>query len=147
MSMDRVRRRVQQGWSLLEVLITLVVVAVGLLGNATLLSLTLSHNHSAHMRSLATLLSYDIIDCMRANKRAATDRSEYNIALDSWPFSAGGSQANGDLTYWKEQLRDLLPSGQGSVTVDNQGGTTVVIRWTDDRDGANPQSLTVQSDI
>lgn len=144
MSMDRVRRRVQQGWSLLEVLITLVVVAVGLLGNATLLSLTLSHNHSGHMRSLATLLSYDIIDCMRANRRAATD-GDYNIALGS--SSPSGSQAKLDLIYWKDQLEKLLPSGDGSVTVDNQGGTTVVIRWTDDRDGANPQSLTVQSDI
>lgn len=144
MSMDRVRRRVQQGWSLLEVLITLVVVAVGLLGNATLLSLTLSHNHSAHMRSLATLLSYDIIDCMRANRPAAT-AGNYNIALGSSPSS--GSQANRDLGYWKTQLAALLPSGDGSVTVDNQGGTTVVIRWNDDRDGANPQSLTVQSNI
>lgn len=60
-----------RGVSLLEVLIAVVVLAVGLLGIARLQTQTLKLNHSAAQRSHAVMLAYSIMDAMRANRAAA----------------------------------------------------------------------------
>ncbi len=133
----------QNGVTLIEVLITMVVIALGLLGHAKLITSTLSHNNSAYMRSLATLLTYDVVECMLGN-RAVAINGGYNIAFGGNP--TGGSVAGDDLVYWKTQLAGSLPAGDGSVTVDAQGNATIVVRWDDNRDG-NLVSLTTQTRI
>lgn len=57
----------QSGVSLLEVLISIVVLTVGLLGTAHMQTTGLVNNQRAYQRSQATLLAYDIADRMRAN--------------------------------------------------------------------------------
>jgi type IV pilus assembly protein PilV len=121
----------QKGITMIEVLVTMLVIALGLLGQAALLTATLSNNNSAYMRSLATMLAYDVVECMRANRTAAINGS-YSIALGS-PAS-GGSVAGDDLVNWKNQLSAVLPSGDGSVTVDAAGNATIVIRWDERKD-------------
>ena len=61
----------QRGFTLLEVLIAVMLLAVGLLGLAGLQAVSLRNNHSAYLRSQATMLTYDIIDSMRTNRSAA----------------------------------------------------------------------------
>ena len=134
---------VAKGVTLVEVLVTMVLIALGFLGHAKLLTTTISHNNSAYMRSLATMLAYEVVECMRAN-RAAAINSDYNIALGNAP--GGGTVAGYDVAYWKARIAESLPAGDGSVTVDLQGNATIVIRWDDNRDG-NPISLTTQTGI
>ena len=55
------------GFTLIEVLIAMLVLAVGLLGLAGLQATSLRNNQSAYNRSQATQLAYDIADRMRAN--------------------------------------------------------------------------------
>ena len=55
------------GFTLIEVLIAMLVLAVGLLGLAGLQATSLKNNQSAYNRSQATQLAYDIADRMRSN--------------------------------------------------------------------------------
>lgn len=60
----------QQGFTLLEVLITIIILSVGMLGVANLQMLGLNYNNNAYHRSQAVQLAYDIIDRMRLNPTA-----------------------------------------------------------------------------
>jgi len=55
------------GFTLIEVLIAMLVLAVGLLGLAGLQAVSLRNNLSAYNRTQATQLAYDMADRMRAN--------------------------------------------------------------------------------
>jgi len=57
----------QRGFTLIEVLVTIVVVSIGLLGLAGLQISGLRANTSSEARSKATLLANDIVERMRAN--------------------------------------------------------------------------------
>ncbi len=63
-----------RGFTLIEVLITLVVFAIGLLTVAGLQAVSKKANYDALQRTTATLLAHDIIERMRAN---ATQLDEY----------------------------------------------------------------------
>ena len=55
----------QQGIGLIEVLVTVLILATSLLAMAALQSRSLQHNHSAFLRSQANIIAYDIIDRIR----------------------------------------------------------------------------------
>lgn len=122
----------QAGATMIEVLVSLLVVALGLLGFGALLVKSQQSNHAAYARSQATMLAYDIAERMRANRPAAL-AGEYSIAVGS--AAAGSGMAATDLTDWKANLAQSLTGGDGSVSVDLQGNVTVVVRWLDKRDG------------
>src|SRR5690606_3184429 len=63
----RAARR-ENGFTLIEVLVTVIVLAIGLLGLAALQFSGLRYTHSAYQRSQATILTNDIIDRMRVNR-------------------------------------------------------------------------------
>jgi len=135
-------RAAQQGITLIEVLVTMVVIALGLLGHARLLTTTINHSNSAYLRSVATMLAYDITECMRANRPVAL-AGNYATEFDGSP--TGGTAAGNDLVYWKNQLSTLLPAGEGRVAVNGQRAT-IQIRWKDARDGTSFQFDT-QTDL
>lgn len=125
-------RRSQRGFSMIEVLISLLVLSIGLLGLASLQVVGLQNNQSAYLRSQASILGADIVDSMRADRLAAT-RGNYNHASFDNPPSGGSSRAAEDLAAWWNNVNTLLPDGGGTVSVDENGNTTVRIRWLDDR--------------
>ena len=123
-------RRPEAGVSLLEVLITLVILTIGLLGLAGLQTVSLQLNQGALVRSQASNLAYDITERIRANWPAA---AAYNIAIDEDAAASPSTLAESDLSEWREALAATLPDGTGSVEiVDNR--VTVVIRWLDSDD-------------
>lgn len=119
-----------RGFTLLEVLVAMTIVAIGLLGLAGLMSGSLKNNQSAYQRSQAVWLAYDILDRMRANQNAATS-GNYNIVLNAAPASANPI-ALADLTAWTTSLGSALPQGTGSVNV-NANIATVIVQWNDQR--------------
>lgn len=137
----------QRGFTLIEVLVSVVVLSIGLLGLAALQSTGLRNNHSAYYRSQATFLAYDIIDRMRAN-RSVAKAGNYNLTMDATP-AGGSSVAANDQVAWTNSLDDLLPSGDGSITVDTAtGATTVIVQWDDQRaGGSTTQRFTVQTQL
>lgn len=125
------RRKLQQGFTLLEVLVTMVVMALGLLGYAGLQMASLKNSASAYQRSQATILAYDMIDRMRANRGQAV-AGFYNITIGG--TSAGAGIAGADLVDWKALVGNALPGGDASITVDGTGNVLITIQWADKRD-------------
>lgn len=130
--------KAQTGFTLLEVLVTMVVMALGLLGYAGLQMASLKNSASAYQRSQATILAYDMIDRMRANRIQAVG-GIYNIAMGASPGGAG--IAGADLLDWKTLVENALPGGDASINVDGTGNTLITIQWADKRDrSANANS-------
>lgn len=116
-----------RGITLVEVLVSVLILAIGLLGLAGLQTQSLNFNHSAYLRSQATVLAYDMIDRMRANRDVALSGS-YDIAYGA--DGSGGTVAGDDLVAWKDTLDRFLPEGDGRVF--RTGGDVVVeVRWVD----------------
>ncbi len=112
-------RRTSGGFTLVEVLVTLVILSVGLLGIAALHTASLRNNLDSALRSQASALAADIADRMRANRNAALDL-QYNLALgDATPAMTGTpTLAQRDLNAWRTLLAQVLPGGTGAVAVD-----------------------------
>ncbi len=58
----------QNGFSLLEVLIALIVLSIGMLGHSKIQALGVRASTDAHLRTEATFLASDMIERMRANR-------------------------------------------------------------------------------
>ena len=138
------------GFTLIEVLISMLILAIGLLGLAGLQGVGLRNNLSAYHRSQATQLAYDVADRMRANTADAQNlaASVYitmapadAVAQEACTTVAGtctpAQMAQHDLFEWNSNLTTnaILPNGQGSIAV--AGGLfTIFVNWDDNRDGA-----------
>lgn len=121
-------KRKQKGSSLVEVLVTVIIIAVGLLGTTALNLVSLRNNSTALIRTQASTLAGDITDRMRANHPIAVAQG-YNATTPADP------QALLDVTEWRTLLAQLLPNGTGTITVSAPaGGTTIatiVISWSE----------------
>lgn len=129
----------QRGLTLLEILIAIVILAVGLLGVAGLQASALRNNHSAYLKSQATAMVMDMADRIRANPRGAALYAGYD-STSAKPENPG-CLSNGcsssqlsqyDLYEWHQQLTNLkqplLPGGRGLVTL-NGDTYSVIILW------------------
>lgn len=123
-------RQLCNGFSLIEVLVALVITVLGVLGLAASQLNAMKFNHTANVRSHATLLAYDIADRMRANRQAALS-GFYDIALSDTP-PAGTSVHQVDQRDWLQALATRLTAGDGSVARD--GNTfTIIVQWDEGR--------------
>lgn len=123
----------QRGATLIEVLITILVLSVGLLGMAGLQALSIQSNHSAYYRSQATFLAYDMSERMRTNRNdALSGKYDVDFPESSNVHTASGSSAEVDKAEWLNNLATTLPNGTGKVS---RTGTLVSIevRWDDSR--------------
>jgi type IV pilus assembly protein PilV len=131
----------QQGFSLVEILVTVVIIAVGLLGTAALNLVSLRNNTTALIRTQASALAGDITDRMRANHPIAVAQG-YNATTPADP------QALLDVTEWRALLAQALPNGTGTITVAAPaGGTTIatiVISWSE-RDAGTAGAVATQT--
>jgi len=73
----------QKGFTLVEVLVTIVIVSIGLLGLAGLQVNGLRANMSSETRSKATLLASDIVERMRANLTGVDANAYNNIIVNA----------------------------------------------------------------
>lgn len=144
-SAPEVRR--QRGAGLVEVMVALVILAVGLLGIAGLQLASLQNNHSAALRSQAITLCYDALDRMRANRDAANVGDYTTDFADAAP--AGTTIAEQDLQEWKLMLA-ALPSGAGAISSAAAGDAllfTVTVQWDDSRGAEAAEQFTVVSEL
>ncbi|MBD3648543.1 MAG: type IV pilus modification protein PilV [Pseudomonadales bacterium] len=157
----------QEGFSLIELLVAVVIMAVGILGIAGLQVVALQQNRSALLRAEATMLANDIMDRIRVN----TDIT-YGTLIDAAPADPvnckntecnRAEMADYDIAVWKCSINHLdadgnthaacttlgingkLPEGAGAI---NKAGDiyTVTVQWSDDR-GDNTQSVVIRSQV
>ncbi len=144
----------QKGVGLIEVLVTVVVLSIGLLGVAALLTSGLRASEGSMLRSKANELAIEITERLYARPGDARC-GRFNIALGA--AAAGGTPAQVDLQRWKAHLAADLPAGDGSVNcvastpatpceTQNPAACTVVVQWDDSRaGGAVNQQFTLVS--
>ncbi|AOE66082.1 type IV pilus modification protein PilV [Pseudomonas fluorescens] len=123
----------QTGMTLIEVLVAVLILAVGLLGAAVVQLNALKYTDSARMTSQASFIAYDMLDRLRANSGA--DYS-WGLAERAPSVTAGASVRDLDLHDFEANIVGFAgESGQGSVVM--RGNEVIVsISWDDGR-GAN----------
>jgi type IV pilus assembly protein PilV len=120
--------------TLVEVLVTLVVVSIGLLGVAALQLTSLKSNQESYVRSQAAMLAADILDRMRSNQ-TGFKAGDYDMANDATGFDqagASGTVAATDIAAWQATINRLLPGSDGDAAgriVRNGRIVTITIRW------------------
>lgn len=133
---EAIQRNAQRGVGLIEVLVSLLVLSLGMLGLAGLQLWSLKNNQGSMARSLAVVQAHSIIDAMRAERATATTGG-FDIAFGpNAEVPTVSPFAHAALTTWLTNLETVLGSGAtGSVSCDG-GHCTVRIRWSDQRSAA-----------
>ena len=129
--------RSARGFMLVEVLVTIVIFTVGLLGIIGLQTLALSSSHLSSLRTEATVLVSDKVERMRSNLPAvngtggidtydvlapATNacRAIYATAVEAAPSECTPEElAADDLQDWLDQVAQRLPAGEGFICIDS----------------------------
>lgn len=105
-----------RGVSLIEVLVTVVILSVGLLGVAAMQASSLQSGQAAYQRSQANTIAAELADQLRSNRSTVL---------------SGNDLPN--LGHWEDLAEELLPQGTINVTVDGDGAATVTVSWVDQR--------------
>lgn len=133
---ERVHPRANRvgGFTLIEVLVAMMVLAIGMLGIAAMQLRGLQYSHDAYLRSQVSVLAYGIADRMRLNQaNAATYIEDYTvpvIAPTGCDFTA--STIANDKLCWYQELYNAMPPGS-TANITDAGGNEfdVELTWTD----------------
>lgn len=140
----------QQGIGMVEILVALLITAVGLIGITGMQAVSLKNNLSALNRSNALFLAGTIMDRIRTNPNAnyeteLTDQPPISpttcagatatcttsqiaqVHIADWKCMLGGYQSH---TYCST-FNPLMPDAQGAVTLNASGDYDIIITWTD----------------
>ncbi len=145
----------EAGFTLLETMIAMVVFAIGVLGLTGLQTMALRANHSANMRSHASILAVSILDQMRANK-VAVAAGQYDTVIGATPSTPAKDcstqncstteLAAHELHAWKQAITASFPNGDGAVS---RAGNlvTVTVQWDDSRGIQPPLQFVTSTEI
>lgn len=142
---------------MIEVLVTMVILAIGLLGVAGLQIASVRNTQVAAQRSIATQQAYDIAERMRANigpfvngvpvPGAGTAGGAYDNLGPNTPAAPAcapnctpAQQAVVDHAAWNTANARVLTGGFGTVVGNLANGFTVTLNWTEVE--AGPQFFT-----
>ena len=126
-------QRRQRGATMVELLVSVLLFALGTLGMIGMMTKTLGYSQVSLFRSQAVALTDDIIDSMRADPVNARKGDWHTEFGDTAANFSGTTVAQKDLSAWKSRIDRLLPAGQGEIIV-SSGSVTVKIKWKE-RDG------------
>ena len=134
-----VRKHRQQGVTLVESMIALLVISIGLLGIASLQITAMSQNNSSLNHSQAVWYAYNMSDRIRAN---LTQFNNYNGVDTSTGYSqdcissacTNAQMLTADAADWSTMIGNL-PGGRGIIT-NTADGLQVSVMWDDEGTGA-----------
>jgi len=130
----------QQGVSLIESMIALLVISIGLLGIAALQITAMKQNNSALHHSQSVWISYDMADRIRANfaefvNYAGIDTSN-TYAQDCVASACTSTQLiTSDAQNWATLIQNL-PAGRGTITSPVANELLIQVMWDDEGTGA-----------
>lgn len=140
----------QNGFTLIEVMVAVLIFSVGLMGMAGLMVVSVKTNQSAYLRTQASFLAQAMADRMRANKGLINSyNGTYGTATAGADPCASGvvcspaNMVNRDRLVWSQQLIDTLPNPTARVACNGtvagtglhigaapyQGLCTLTIQW------------------
>jgi len=140
-------KRAQGGFTLIEVLIAILVMAFGLLGFALLQTMSVRFTQSANYRTQSTNLAYEMLDQIRVNRVAsAAYLGDYTAtaAANCTPPATGAAVGAGDYrAAWQCRLGKML-GDNATANVSQVGNEIVVsITWGDSRWDPDNASLSM----
>lgn len=142
----------QAGIALIEVLVAVVILAIGLLGVAAMQSVSSQMTNGAEQRTQAVLLTTDMMERIRANR---PNRLDYNgVDVDSavdncnigFAPAPGASVSANDINEWTNLVVCLLPEGEAQVQV-NAADREVIITVDWARQDPDGQPVTLRTMI
>jgi len=115
----------QKGFSLIEALVAFLILSVGMLGIASLQTMSLKSGHTAAMRTVAVVKVEEILESMRSNP---TVIANFAAGTADMGFDNGCSQAlvdaatctpaqmaQDELFRWKSSLIEALPNNAATT--------------------------------
>jgi type IV pilus assembly protein PilV len=129
-------RRNAVGFSMIEALIAVVILAFGLLGIAALQLTTLRNSQSSLESSQATMQTYAILDAMRAN-RAQALIGKYNLTTMTCTSPDSGTLAMNDLANWIRSMKATLGDSACAMVVCGSVECEITVQWNDERAGGD----------
>lgn len=152
MHVNRARHREQGGFSLIEVLIAILITAIGLLGFALTQTMSLRFTQASNQRTQATNLAYDLLDQMRANRLVAAQYASASFSPGSVaaagcaaPSMVGTLTVATNITRWRCQVVNALGGQAGATVTVNSGIVNIVITWGEQR--WNPTAADTSLDV
>ena len=147
--------RREDGFSMIEVLVTLLIISLALLGTAGLQAYSMRLNQGGQFRSLAVFLAADLAERMEANRSGAVAGSYVLASTTGAAFLAGARSASTacvgaactdadlaayDLSQWQSAVAATLPQSSWSVAQavsGSQSTYTITLNWVDRRTNTN----------
>lgn len=122
----------QSGFSLLEALVSIVILSIGLLGVAALQTVGLRANSSAAYRSQAAWFATQMIEEARSQRPAVIAGNGSVIGgTGSVPCA---SATTTPINRWRARIACALPEGQGGLAYNSvTQRLTVTVVWNDSR--------------
>lgn len=150
----------RRGLTLIEVLVTIVILSIGMLGIAGLQAATSKYKINSWARSATSMLLSDFADRVRANPGAddsdfiikpTPTASPYLLSL-KWDAQQAAKNSNAaagkdcaadnakctpaeqatyDMSRWRGLVGRMLPQGAGQVSGSRSNGYTVTLMWFD----------------
>lgn len=130
----------QRGVSLIESMISLLVISVGLLGIAALQITSMKQNNSALHHSHAVWTAYNISDRIRANfsqfdSYAGIDTNSSYTQDCTTSACTAPQLVTWDASEWSILLQNL-PAGRGIISSPGANKLIVAVMWDDEGTGA-----------
>lgn len=113
-----------QGFTLIEALVTVIVMSIGLLGVAALQNTSIKLSYDSYLRTQTSLLASDLFDRMRSN--LSIDYSDQSYTSNNTNLECVGIQnscdpqqmADYDAAIWVGRVEEVFGTGDGVFAVD-----------------------------
>ncbi|MCJ8314947.1 MAG: type IV pilus modification protein PilV [Saccharospirillaceae bacterium] len=145
----------QLGVGLIEILISVVIISISLLGLGALITTSLQTNQSAYAHTTASTLIYDFADRIRSNSA-----QNYAVNLSYSPPDAPDQSCelnsctplqmrNYDVNQWLQLIQTNLTNGDASINIVGQVAqiTIVWLSGVNPSDNNTDESLQIQVNI
>lgn len=147
-----------KGFTLIEVLVTMLIVSIGIFSILAVITVSLQLNSSSVYRTIASEQTAAMAEVLRANAPAlgSPDTSVNKTfavpgtPADSplcWTGTGSGCNRNGFIAAaifkWRQQLASVLPSGTGTVCLDNTPHDGTPADWKCDNEDTAPYVVKV----
>ena len=131
----------QTGFTLIETLVAMVVLAVGMLGIAALYIEGLRSSQASVSRTVAVNLAADMADRIRANPNAPAGSyagagpGANNLCVNGAGPCLPGQLAQDDWFWWGQDVQNRLPQGAAAQIVENVAAVApatqfdIVLSW------------------
>lgn len=131
----------QSGATLIEILVSVLILSFGLLGMAALQTRALQGNQSSVQRSQAIMLSHYMMEAMRVDRQNALG-SRYNTGFVCGPDGITGTDtlAKNNMRNWLDNIEKGLgvtadTTSCGAINCNAAFQCTVKIKWDDSKSG------------